>query len=76
MIVSVNHISKHGIWLLLQEKEHFLSFDNFPWFKNVSVSAVQNVELLNEHHLYWPDLDIDLAVDSINNTERYPLISR
>jgi hypothetical protein len=74
--VEVTQISKHGIWLLLKEKEHFLSLDNFPWFKDASVSSIQNVELLNEHHLYWPDLDIDLVVDSINNTERYPLISR
>jgi hypothetical protein len=25
--------------------------------------------------LYWPDLDIDLAVDSIQHPERYPLVS-
>jgi hypothetical protein len=60
---EVTHISKHGLWLLLQEKEYFLSFDNFPWFSHAPVSAIQNVELLNERHLYWPDLDIDLAVE-------------
>src|SRR3546814_7518272 len=27
-------------------------------------------------HLYWPDLDIDLAVDSIRHPERFPLVSR
>jgi hypothetical protein len=73
---EVTQISKHGIWLLLQEKEHFLSFENFPWFKNAPVAAIHNVELLNEHHLYWPDLDIDLAVESIENPERFPLVSR
>jgi len=56
--------------LLLPEKEHFLSFDNFPWFKHASVSAIQNVQLLNEQHLYWPDLDIDLAVESIKETRK------
>ena len=73
--VEVTHISKRGIWLLFNEKEHFLSFDDFPWFKNVSVSAIQNVELLNEHHLYWPDLDIDLAVESIEHPERFPMVA-
>lgn len=72
---EVTHISKHGIWLLIQEKEYFLSFDNFPWFQNAPVSAIQNVELLNEHHLYWRDLDIDLAVESIQNPGRFPLIA-
>ena len=54
---EVTQISKHGIWLLIGEKEHFLSFENFPWFKDASISAIQNIEILNEHHLYWPDLD-------------------
>ncbi len=73
--VEVTQISKHGIWLLLGEKELFLSFDNFPWFKNAAVSAIHNVELLNEHHLYWSDLDIDLAVESIEHPERFPLVA-
>src|SRR5216684_2095444 len=74
--VEVTQISKHGIWLLLEEKEYFLSFDNFPWFKDASISLIQNVELLNEHHLFWPDLDVDLAVESIQHPERFPLISK
>jgi len=73
---EVTQISKHGIWLLLQEKEHFLSFENFPWFKTAPVSAIQNVELLNEQHLYWPDLDLDLAVKSIEHPEHFPLVAK
>ena len=73
--VEVTEISKHGIWLLLQEKECFLSYENFPWFKNASVWAIQNIELLNEHHLYWQDLDVDLAVESIEHPERFPLVA-
>jgi hypothetical protein len=26
-------------------------------------------------HLYWPDLDVDLSLDSIEHPERYPLKS-
>jgi uncharacterized protein DUF2442 len=73
---EVTQISKYGIWLLLHEKEHFLSFENFPWFKNAPVSAIHNVELLNEHHLYWPDLDVDLAVKSIDRPENFPLLAK
>ena len=74
--VEVTQISKHGIWLLLKEKEYFLSFEDFPWFKDASVSAIHNVELLNEHHLYWPDLEVDLAVESIEYPNRFPLIAK
>ncbi len=74
--VEVTQISKHGIWLLLTNRELFLSFQDFPWFKNSPVSAIHNVILLSPDHLYWPDLDIDLAVESIGHPERFPLIAR
>jgi hypothetical protein len=74
--VEVTQIDQQGIWLLIGEKELFLSFENFPWFRNASVGSIHNVELLNERHLHWPDLDIDLAVESIEHPERFPLISR
>ena len=74
--VEVTQISKHGIWLLLHEKEHFLSFENFLWFKDASMSAIQNIELLNERHLYWPDLDVDLAIESIERPEAFPLVAK
>jgi hypothetical protein len=73
--VEVTQISKYGIWLLLAEKEHFLSFDNFPWFKDASVTAIQNVQLLNAHHLYWPELDVDLELGSIMTPSAFPLVS-
>ena len=73
--VEVTQIDKHGIWLLIGEKESLLSFENFPWFKDAPVSAIHNVELLNTRHLHWPDLDIDLAVESIEHPERFPLIA-
>ena len=73
---EVTQISKDGIWLLVGTKEHFLSFEAFPWFKNAPISAVQNVELLSERHLYWPDLDVDLAIESIEDPERFPLLAR
>jgi hypothetical protein len=74
--VEVTNISKHGFWLLLDERELFLSFEEFPWFRDVPVGKLLNVELPHPHHLYWPDLDVDLAVESIEHPERYPLISK
>ena len=73
---EVTHISKHGFWLLLDGKESFLPFEQFPWFKEAPVSAILNVKLVSEHHLYWPDLDVDLAVESIEHPERFPLVSQ
>ena len=72
----MTHTSPQGLALLLEDRELFLPFDEFPWFKEAPVSAILNVEWPQPHHLYWPDLDVDLAVESIENPERYPLISQ
>ena len=74
--VEVTHISKHGFWLLLGKKELFLPFEEFPWFERSPVAAILNVERPRPDHLYWPDLDIDLTVDSIEHPEKFPLVAR
>ena len=76
LAAEVTKIDIQGIWILIDDKESFLSFENFPWFKNATISAIHNVELLNARHLYWPDLDIDLAVESIEHPERFPLVAK
>ena len=74
--VEVSNISPHGFWLLIGEQERFVSFKAFPWFREATISALTHVELPSAHHLYWPELDIDLAVESLDHPERYPLLSR
>ena len=76
MIAEVSRISQHGIWLLLHDRELFLSYQDFPWFRDTPVTAVLNVQLPQPQHLYWPDLDIDLSVESIETPERFPLVAK
>ncbi len=73
-IVEVTNISAHGFWILLDEKEYFLSYANFPWFKETTIDKICDVQLVNERHLYWEKLDVDLELSSISNPENYPLI--
>jgi hypothetical protein len=74
--VEVTNVSPHGFWLFVGEQELFVPFKDFPWFKEASIQEIGRVELPSSHHLYWPDLDIDLAVDSLIHPERYPLVSQ
>jgi hypothetical protein len=73
---EVTNISKHGFWLLVADEELFVPFKEFPWFKDASVSEILNVEWPQADHLYWPDLDVDLDVESIRHPEKFPLISK
>jgi len=74
--VEVTNISKHGFWLLLEGRELFLSFEDFPWFRHAPVSAILKVERPHAGHLCWRDLDVDLAVESIEHPDRFPLVSK
>ncbi len=73
---EVTNISQHGFWMLIDGRELFLPFEEFPWFKQAPVAAILNVQRTAPGHLYWPDLDVDLAVDSIEHPDRYPLKSK
>jgi hypothetical protein len=74
--VEVTNVSQHGFWLLLGDRELFLAFEKFPWFRDASIAKLVRVQQPSSHHLYWPDLDIDLAVASIEHPERFPLVSK
>ncbi|MBI2251997.1 MAG: DUF2442 domain-containing protein [Armatimonadetes bacterium] len=73
ILVSVENITPFGIWLFVKEKEYFLSYKDYPYFKNQTLNSIQNVQLLHGYHLYWPKLDVDLELDNLKNPEKYPL---
>ena len=73
--VEVTNVSSHGLWILIDGQEKFMEFKSFPWFLDVPIGALLDVELQGPGHLYWRQLDVDIAVDSIDHPERFPLVS-
>jgi hypothetical protein len=71
--VEVTHISTHGIWILTEDEELFLSYEDFPWFQDASVRQILNIQEPVTNHFYWPDLDVDLSKEIIKNPDRFPL---
>jgi hypothetical protein len=72
--VEVTSISRHGFWLYLAGRELFVSFTDFPWFAEAPVSKIVDVKWPSPNHLYWPELDIDLSLESIENPAAFPLL--
>ncbi len=70
---EVSNISSHGIRLLTKNNELFLPYDEFPWFQNQTVKSITNVQEESTGHFYWPDIDVDLTIESIEHPEKYPL---
>lgn len=70
---EITHISPHGVWLLSSTgKELFMPYDEFPWFKDLPVKVIYNVEEQSPGHFYWPDIDVDLSESIIENPSHYP----
>lgn len=72
ILVSIENITPLGFWLFIKGQEYFLNYQDYPYFKEQTIKAIQNVKLLHDHHLYWPDLEID----NLENPKKYPLKSK
>lgn len=72
--VEVLNVSEHGLWLLVNDREYFLSHNEFPWFKEAKLKDICDVKLIHDQHLIWDKLNVDLHINSLKNLESYPLI--
>ena len=73
---TVENISSNGFWIFLGDREVFVAFEYFPWFRNSPIANILDVERPSAGHLHWPGLDIDLSLESIEHPERFPLVAR
>ncbi len=73
--VEVLNISLYGLWILIKGEEFFLPYEKHPWFKQATVQQIHHCELSPAGiALHWPDLDVDLAIESLRNPEKFPLV--
>ncbi len=70
---EIQNISNHGIWILVNEKEFFMPFEEFPWFLKATIKQIYNLKFFHGHHLHWPDLDIDIELEALEHPASYPL---
>jgi hypothetical protein len=70
---EVTNVSGDCVCMLIDDEELTFPYSEFPWFKAATILQVLNVLRPTPDHLYWPDLDIDLSVDSIRHPEMFPL---
>ena len=71
---SVTSISKFGFWVLTEDKEYFISFNDYPAFKKTAVDQIFNLKFLSPNQLHWPDIDVDIELDALEKPERFPLL--
>lgn len=73
-LVNVLMINSQGIMLNVGGNDYFVSYNRLPWMKDATVKSVLNVQMAGKNAIEWPDLDVDLEIDSLKHPERYPLV--
>ncbi len=68
--------TKHSFWIFYKDKEYQIPFDVFPWFKHCTIENLFNYNVDEYGNFHWPDLDVDLNIDIIENPHKYPLVSK
>ncbi len=70
---EVTNISHLGFWLLVDDREYFVPFQDYPAFFDATVSQIYYVEKLGPGQFHWPDLDIDIELEALEFPQRFPL---
>ena len=76
LAVELGDVTVKGFWLRINSREFFLSYADFPLFRNATRSELSDVAVPWPEHVRWETLDIDLEFESIEHPSRYPLIDR
>ena len=59
--------------MLINDKEYFRPFEKFSFFRDATVRTIHNVQFVNNDRIRWPDLDVELSIESIGNPEIIPV---
>lgn len=71
---EVTNISTIGFWILIENKEYFVAFNEYPEFKNMPVQDIFDVIRLSPEQLYWEKHDIDIELSALENPSLFTLV--
>lgn len=74
--VNVLMINSQGMMLSVQGNDYFVSYNRVPWLRDARISSALNVRMAGQNAIEWPDLDVDLEIESLKHPERYPLVMK
>jgi len=71
---EITSITKHGIWFLLDNKEYFIPFKEYPQLKRLSIQDILKVRFSPPDHIYWENYDIDIEISALENPKKFKLV--
>ncbi len=73
MLYEITNIEKFGIWLLADDKEYYIKFEDYPAFKKASIDQILNIKRISPTQFTWPDIDEDIELEALEQPEKYIL---
>ena len=71
---EVTSIHATGFWLLVDDVEYFVPFDDYPVFQGATVAQIYAVQRLGPTQFHWPELDADIELEALEHPEQFPLV--
>lgn len=69
-ITAITHL---GFYLLVESKEYFIPFTDYPVFKQASVDEIYDFKMLSPRQIYWKKLDCDIELEALEYPEKFVL---
>ena len=71
---EVTNITLHGFWLLVDNREYFVPFADYPLFRDATIAQIHAVRRAGPNQLHWAALDADIELEALVQPEHYPLM--
>jgi hypothetical protein len=73
---EVTNVSRFGFWIIVNDREFFVPFADYPGFCDATMTQIYAVEHVAPDQLHWPALDVDIDLNALAHPETFPLIFR
>ncbi len=70
---EVTNIAGFGFWLLVNDKEYFVPFADYPVFRTATVSQIYNMQQLAPGQFHCPELDVDIELAALQSPKKFTL---
>lgn len=70
---EVTDVIVTGFWLLVDDREYFVPFEDYPVFQEATVAQIYNLQRQSPTQFHWPELDVDIELEALEHPEQFPL---
>ena len=71
---EVTNIEPLGFWVLVDDREYFIPFADYPVFQEASIQQIFQMRRVSPTQLHWPDWDADIEIEALEQPEHYPVV--